>query len=176
MDFKEQYKHPQWQKKRLEALEDAEYVCQRCFDSGRQLHVHHRQYFKGRMVWEYKTSELEVICDSCHSEAHADLDYLKEVLSVLPTECLPEIASLIKGFASVAAGPIRVSGIKDDGQYKCPDAFVAGQIAGAANNACSIYEMLSLRDQLERLFHSFGHVELAVSGLKSAFDKFMSQG
>lgn len=67
MDFKDQYKHPMWQKKRLEALNDAGFMCQRCCGDEEQLHVHHKVYVKGRKIWEYAISELSVLCESCHA-------------------------------------------------------------------------------------------------------------
>lgn len=170
MDFKDQYKHPMWQKKRLDVLADSEFVCQRCFDDESQLHVHHRQYFKGRMIWEYDNSELEVLCESCHEAAHAEIDELKHLLSIIPTECVPGIAALIKGYASIATGPIRGSGITDEISTSNPDEYIAGQVAAASNMTCSIYEMQYLSDQLQSLFHTTGSVLLEIKERRSIFD------
>lgn len=76
MEFKEQYKHPMWQKRRLEVLGKSDFMCQECGDEEKQLHVHHRQYFKGRMVWEYSDDELICLCGPCHEAAHAKKDQL----------------------------------------------------------------------------------------------------
>ena len=44
LTFSEQYKHPLWQKKRLEILEFSEFTCDNCGDTESQLHIHHRAY------------------------------------------------------------------------------------------------------------------------------------
>lgn len=131
MEFKDQYKHPLWQKRRLDVLEKNGFECSCCGDSESQLHVHHRQYFKGRKVWEYADDELEVLCDSCHEEAHHTVDELKEVLSTLPLDGLREVAALVAGFRSYAFGP---SGFDGGKTYNAlflsdPYAFRAGHIA-----------------------------------------------
>lgn len=98
MKWADQYKHPLWQKKRLEALDKAEYACQCCGDSESQLHVHHKQYFKGRMIWQYETGELSVLCAECHEAAHAQMDELKSLLSALDPDGVPSVISLIAGY------------------------------------------------------------------------------
>ena len=109
MEWKDQYKHPMWQKKRLEALEASEYTCQCCFDSESQLHVHHRQYFKGRKIWEYELDELEVLCDECHGFVHEDMSLLKSLLSHIPADAISDVTALIGGFVINGIGPIRES-------------------------------------------------------------------
>lgn len=75
---------PRWQKKRLEALEAAEWRCESCMDDSSTLHVHHKQYFKGREPWEYETAQLAVLCAECHENSHADVDPLQWVSSFAP--------------------------------------------------------------------------------------------
>lgn len=69
MTYAEQLKHPFWQKKRLEVLEDARWRCECCEDATRTLHVHHKRYVKGRMAWEYEREELASLCEACHEQA-----------------------------------------------------------------------------------------------------------
>ena len=69
-----QYKHPMWQKKRLEMLEHAGYTCQVCGATDKQLHVHHVRYSSGRKVWEYSRLELVVLCERCHRVIHDQTD------------------------------------------------------------------------------------------------------
>jgi len=109
MEWKDQYKHPLWQKKRLEALEESEFVCSRCFDGEAQLHVHHRQYFKGRKIWEYQLNELEVLCDHCHEFTHEEMGFLKTMLSRIPAEAISDVTALLGGFIISGIGPMRVS-------------------------------------------------------------------
>lgn len=73
----DQYKHPKWQKKRLEVLERDEYTCQRCGDKESTLHVHHTFYEKGSKMWECNKSSLITLCNDCHRRAHALIDTVK---------------------------------------------------------------------------------------------------
>lgn len=127
MNFKDQYKHPNWQRVRLEALEAANFTCQRCQDDESQLHVHHKRYVKGRMIWEYEGSDLEVLCDSCHEQAHMEKDALQELIAKLPTHSITEIYALLCGYCSVAKTDVVGCVIHDD-----PWAFEAGRLAAYA--------------------------------------------
>lgn len=111
--WKDQYKHPEWQKKRLECMEAAEWTCQCCFEQEVQLHVHHRAYIKNRLIWEYEVAELEVLCEACHSGAHAAKDILNGVIARIPVDALFEVIGLISGYAKVASGPISASVIDE---------------------------------------------------------------
>lgn len=79
-------KDPKWQRKRLEALEAADWTCEVCCDTGSTLHVHHKQYIKCREPWEYENNQLAVLCEACHKEAHRTDDRLIAVVSTLPIE------------------------------------------------------------------------------------------
>ena len=95
LTYSEQLKHPNWQKKRLESLEAARWECANCGDKSQTLHVHHRQYFKGRMAWEYSGAELAVLCETCHTAEHQDLDALRRMLVNVETR---EALALLGGF------------------------------------------------------------------------------
>lgn len=69
-DYKEQFKSPKWQKKRLEVLNLRGFKCEACEDEEKQLHVHHRFYIKGRQVHEYDNDVLQVLCEDCHKKVH----------------------------------------------------------------------------------------------------------
>lgn len=91
--FKSEYAQklldPRWQKLRLEAQEAAGWKCAACWsglEDGKTLHVHHRQYFKGREPWEYEVAQLEVLCKDCHSEHHQEIDALALVASYAPMD------------------------------------------------------------------------------------------
>jgi hypothetical protein len=81
MNFFDQYKSPEWQRKRLEVLADSEWACEDCGDDSSQLHVHHKQYIKGRKVWEYSRKELACLCEKCHAEAHKNKDRLSLLIA-----------------------------------------------------------------------------------------------
>lgn len=77
---------PRWQRKRLEALESADWACEACGDAESTLHVHHKQYIKGRNPWEYEGDQLAVLCKSCHQAWHGAEDDLLDVISRLPID------------------------------------------------------------------------------------------
>lgn len=70
MTYKDQYKHPEWQKKRLEVFEANTFKCQECSDTETTLHVHHPEYRPGAKVWEYEAKELMCLCEKCHEKEH----------------------------------------------------------------------------------------------------------
>lgn len=79
--YSEQLRHPNWQRKRLEALEAAGWQCWNCGDKETTLNVHHRRYVKGRMAWEYDLSELAVLCEPCHETEHKERELLNFILA-----------------------------------------------------------------------------------------------
>lgn len=81
MTYAEQLLHPKWQRKRLEILERADFKCEECGDAERTLHVHHKQYVKGRKAWEYEGSELRALCEGCHKLGHETRDALLRLLA-----------------------------------------------------------------------------------------------
>jgi hypothetical protein len=100
LTYAQQLAHPNWQRRRLHMLETAGWACTVCGSATETLHVHHRQYFKGRMAWEYTDVELQVICAACHKTAHALDDDLKALLVHLPPA---EVFALLAGFYAGAA-------------------------------------------------------------------------
>lgn len=144
-EFWGQYKHPQWQKKRLETMELADFVCQRCGGEETELNVHHKRYVKGRKIWEYETSELSVLCVDCHQFTHKYKDYLNEILSRLHPEGLEELTPFIAAYCTQVTGPAAVD---------CSDLIIqmegnayaetAGSIAAYAQNSMHIEELVAL--------------------------------
>lgn len=97
----EKLKDPRWQKKRLEKLNSTDFSCECCFDSESTLHVHHKEYFKGREPWEYELKQLAVLCEQCHENTH-ESDALKTVCSFLPVDgplSRDEIAMIVAGLS-----------------------------------------------------------------------------
>lgn len=84
--YYEKLRDPRWQRKRLEAMQAAEFRCQMCYDSESPLHVHHKAYFKGREPWEYDIEQLSVLCEECHADEHETDDAYSLVGSYLPLD------------------------------------------------------------------------------------------
>lgn len=77
---------PRWQKVRLEKLSNSEFKCEKCGCTEKTLHVHHKQYFKGREPWEYSLYELVTLCATCHESEHDIDDLFKQVLCLLQVD------------------------------------------------------------------------------------------
>lgn len=147
MTYREQLRHPNWQRKRLEILEAAHWVCESCGGAESTLHVHHKRYVKGRMAWEYEDSELEALCEGCHAEQHERRDLLDRLLmsgagnSVTIAigllggylECSMELHEDLEAEARQIAGPYFIEGQMAEMLGRC--AFVrAGR--GVASALC----------------------------------------
>lgn len=63
-----------WQKKRRRSLIRGDYRCAHCNQST-DLHVHHETY---ENLWNEKDEDLTVLCKTCHSRVHEELN-VKEV-------------------------------------------------------------------------------------------------
>lgn len=79
-------KDPRWQKMRLNVLSKNDFHCEICGNGESTLHVHHKEYIKGREPWEYEISQLSAICDECHGFIHDTEDPLKTACSFLPLD------------------------------------------------------------------------------------------
>jgi ribosomal protein S27AE len=122
LTYSEQLKHPKWQKVRLEKLESANFECENCGANEITLHVHHKQYFKGRMAWEYTHDELSVLCEVCHELEHHQEEIIKRI-----------IASSSSHFSFLAGMNLQNDSLDlsdlDDGFDNNPHEFMAGAIA-----------------------------------------------
>lgn len=93
--YYELLKHPKWQKKRLKALERAEFTCERCGAQDKTLHVHHGYYGKGKKPWEYEDDTLHVLCGECHETEETKRDELYRRLAALA----PGESDMVWGYA-----------------------------------------------------------------------------
>ncbi len=135
-EFRSQYKSPQWQKKRLEALEAAEFRCQYCCDDEQTLHVHHKRYIKGRKVWEYEVRELSVFCECCHALVHKAKDQLNNLISSIDHQALTDIAAIAIGYCSTATGPAATYMAEEIEDLKAsnPISLFVGMVAGSMSD------------------------------------------
>ena len=90
-------RHPNWQRKRLEILERADFTCEQCGDTEKTLNVHHKRYRKGAKPWEYENHELSSLCEDCHQREHADREEIADALSIVDPGRLDEILGFIVG-------------------------------------------------------------------------------
>lgn len=81
IEFKDQYNHPNWQKKRLEIFKRDKFKCVLCESKNKTLHVHHRYYKRAVMIWDYDNKCYLTVCQGCHEYLHEVQDILNEELS-----------------------------------------------------------------------------------------------
>ena len=105
MSYAEQLKHPNWQRKRLEVLEHHDFSCRACSSKDKTLHVHHKQYAKGRMAWDYELSNFEALCEDCHKEIHDKKERFDAVLAQFPSDLYDFLADLLVGFGEDYVDP-----------------------------------------------------------------------
>lgn len=90
-DFFEQYKRPEWQRRRLEVMSAARFQCEECGTAEETLNVHHVHYVKSRKVWEYEDWELVCLCEKCHKSRHDTLANIKPLLGSISTSELLQV-------------------------------------------------------------------------------------
>lgn len=83
-EWLELYKHPLWQKKRLEIMEYAEFQCQGCGTKDLTLHVHHARYKPGKKPWQYPNGWLTCMCEVCHGRLHPEKKVVTPAESARP--------------------------------------------------------------------------------------------
>jgi hypothetical protein len=140
----EKLKDPRWQKKRLEVLEHGNWACERCCDTESTLHVHHRQYFKGREPWDYEVGQLAVLCEECHGATHESEDNLLLACSFVQLEGprnRDAAAGLVAGFCRHDMGKNYVVD---------PDAYLAGEVAYEFADKALVHQMMDLAKVLSQ--------------------------
>lgn len=102
--YAEMLRRPEWQKKRLRAMEAAQFACQECFADDKTLNVHHRYYLKNAKPWEYPDDALVCLCEGCHGRRHELTDEAKRLLGFLSSSSLEHALGYIKGLVLRAVG------------------------------------------------------------------------
>lgn len=81
MEYKEQLKHPKWQKKRLEIMQRDNFKCTICGVNDKQLHIHHLYYLPKTKIWEYDNEGLKTVCNEHHEQLTKDLGKLSGIIA-----------------------------------------------------------------------------------------------
>jgi hypothetical protein len=98
--YSDKLKDPKWQKRRLSILNRDEWMCQKCYDNGSTLHVHHRRYSNEyKDPWDYPDNLLVTLCETCHQQETDQMnDTLKYLCDVFRERFFSEdILVIIKG-------------------------------------------------------------------------------
>lgn len=147
MTYREQLLHPNWQRKRLEIMQRDEFRCQCCMATENTLHVHHKQYAKGRLAWEYPNDELVTLCETCHDTMHEQMGMLRDVTAKLPVDgpgCIGHAIAVLGGWANGAQGMRFYHLIQEE-----PGSYVSGEIAQLVHRHLSLEELMQLQYTLE---------------------------
>ena len=159
--YRDKLLDPRWQKKRLEALEASGWMCERCCDTESTLHVHHRQYFKGREPWEYDARQLAVLCAYCHEETHGHDDELQIVSSYAPSDGPGNRIAC----ASLISGLLRIEykqPLSDYEQKYAAAGLLADKMVTFGRNSLSVDDIFALAE--------LDHATL-VAGLRDLIEK-----
>ncbi len=97
--YKDQLKHPRWQRRRLEILERDGFACVRCKNTEQQLQVHHKRYVPGKMAWEHADADLETLCSDCHEAEHNK----PSVLAGIPDSIRADLSEAVRVGDRIAA-------------------------------------------------------------------------
>ena len=72
MKYSEKLKDPRWQKKRLDIMSRSNFSCEKCGETEKTLHVHHKIYLNEHEPWDYHDSLLSCLCADCHEDEHSN--------------------------------------------------------------------------------------------------------
>lgn len=81
MNYKDQIKHSNWQKKRLEIMQRDSFKCTICGNGEKQLHIHHLYYLPNTMIWEYDNESLKTVCFEHHEILTKELGKLSGLIA-----------------------------------------------------------------------------------------------
>lgn len=77
MNYADKYRHPNWQRRRLEIMDRDGFVCAWCGAKDVMLSVHHKSY-KSCEIWDYPDDDLVTLCDTCHQTETEVLNHWKK--------------------------------------------------------------------------------------------------
>lgn len=130
MTYREQLLHPNWQRKRMEILQRDDFTCKCCYDTESTLHVHHKQYVKGRLAWEYPNNELVTLCEECHELMHEQTSAFRSLLAMLHVDGPHSLSVALALLAGWSSGYYKQIELSNDAPWgDDPDSFILGQLA-----------------------------------------------
>ena len=66
MTYSDRLKDPRWQRRRLEAMQAANFSCEDCGRRDQELQIHHTAYIRDANPWEYGAEHIMCVCSVCH--------------------------------------------------------------------------------------------------------------
>ena len=150
LTYREQLLHPNWQRKRLEVLNRDNFRCCMCEDDQTTLHVHHKQYAKGRLAWEYPNDELvtlyEVLYDQLHPWAQPYVRFARgQPWISFAGDVLPGSVVVARDPSGTAVGVVSLHG-----DPTCPLLAPTGVVAGTPRGRAVVTALVSAAVEWER--------------------------
>lgn len=141
--WNEQYRHPQWQRKRLEVMEAHGFRCERCGADEVTLNVHHKRYVRDRKVWEYAVDELECLCERCHKQTHDWRDKFARLLESLPHYSPETLLAFVTAFFSEDHGldPHEENEIRTMDEFAFHLGTLAAMVYSSVDDSATILEI-----------------------------------
>lgn len=95
MTYLEKLRDPRWQRLSAIVKERAEWKCERCGATDKNLQAHHKLYRKGIEPWEYEPWEFECLCFDCHEKVTKLMNKLKWIICDLKTSEMKRLFSML---------------------------------------------------------------------------------
>lgn len=160
LTYREQLLHPNWQRKRMEILQRDDFSCKLCCDKDSTLHVHHKQYAKGRMAWEYPNDELVTLCAECHDTMHEQQGMLRDITAKLPVDGPVAIENATAILAGWAHGH---QGLNFEQVFEAnPHSFFVGEVAYALEDKMHTDGLMNLLAALKDAPRWVLHAQCAI--------------
>lgn len=102
-DYRDKFRDPKWQRKRLAVMGRANFLCEYCGESDKELQIHHPAYRKGAEPWEYEDEELMCLCCDCHEKVTKGGALLKEIALSSPDNFTSFLMAIADGAVATAA-------------------------------------------------------------------------
>ena len=80
MNYYNQLKHANWQRKRFEIFKRDNYKCRIC-KSEIELQVHHLYYIPEILIWDYDTEAMITVCKEHHEILNKELPKLAGIIA-----------------------------------------------------------------------------------------------
>ena len=115
--YYELLRHPKWQKKRLEIMEEHGFECEDCGATEVTLNVNHSYYEKGLAPWEYPNESLHCLCENCHQAIQLFQTALQRLIGLLDLAALEQIYGYAQALAAFKDHDVEL----DAYSYECSE-------------------------------------------------------
>jgi len=94
--YTELLRDPRWQRMRLEVMQRDGFACLECGGETQTLNVHHAFYVFGRAPWEYESTTLRTLCESCHESITEAVTYIRQFIGAMSMKELKRVIAFLR--------------------------------------------------------------------------------